>query len=114
MNHRPTNYQLVFLTKDAKLMMAIRDAVYKKPTPRQIERIVRSEALINTTKQFHWKLLRLANIDTDDEFNNNIPSLRKMKHVVCWMRPTPTPKIIGVCWDKNNKIVIFYGVVIGR
>jgi hypothetical protein len=110
----PTKDERMRKAQDKELVAKVRRAFLTAPRPTTVESVVGIRAAINTTRPFEQLRFFGGDFEDDKDENQKIPDLRKMRHVVYWVRPikNKSPKIVGICWDRLGKPIFFFGLVI--
>src|SRR5262249_24095604 len=108
------NKKTIGLEKDSQLTQAVKRAVEKRIDSSLVEEFVGLRATLHTGRTGDRDTLLLAKgLDADREKQEELPDFDSAIAVVYWIRPieSKTTKIIGIVWNKNNSMEVFWGVI---
>jgi hypothetical protein len=98
---------------ESTLLAALREAAANRVGPERVEEFVGRAALINTRREPGRDALMMANFAPDPEYQNVLPDLLAAADVTYWNRgwTNKSVKIVGLVWNKQGEVEIFYGLV---
>jgi hypothetical protein len=99
---------------DSQLVYKIKKVAGRKGLkPNQVEHLVGTPAVLNTTDPSHRFIFLRASIDFDESEHSEISSFQLTTDVVYWARPieAPNPRMVGICWTQSGEQKVFFAIV---
>jgi hypothetical protein len=99
---------------DQHLIGQLRQAVAGSVGPRDLERAVGSQALVDTTQNMTLEALRGVDLVADPDHPDERPDLEHARAVLYWQRPLQShdPQVVGVQYLEDGRAALFFAVVL--
>jgi hypothetical protein len=99
---------------DDELVHAVERSATEHISPGDADARVGEPPWVNSATGGHPKLY-LRNVVTDEQASERLPrEIGKARAVAFWKRPlaAPNPRIVGLYWMSDGRVVRFFGVVL--